>query len=401
MYDLILRDATLVTSMGREVADVALKNGKIAYVGPRPPRRARDEISAIGRFLIPGVIDTGAVFDPRSEDTWEAESRAAVTGGVTSVISLPWGDSPVVDRQSAKARLDRASGRSWVNYALWGAANGNNGPELDAAVDEGLILGALAYLGERSDGLHVPAEHVKSLLANRGVLGVQLSDVAHAADPAAREVVASARNASTRMHLMHLSTAEELDLLDPVRGQLPVTAGVTPHHLFLSSDTEPAPVKTFPQVRDEHDRKTLWTAMKRGRLDCLASDHMPSAFSNGSTEGIPSAELLFPLMLSAVKYGRLSLELLASLCCEAPARIFGLENKGRIEKGADADLVLFSEGELTRVTDKDLLSSAGWSPYLQREAAPKPELVLINGEIVARRGELIAKKPAGRHLLEE
>ena len=108
VYDLILRDATLVTASGREVADVALKRGKIAYVGPRPPRRAKNEISAIGRFLIPGVIDTGAQFDLDSDpERWEQESRAAVTGGVTSVINLPWGKNPVLDRASARARTPR------------------------------------------------------------------------------------------------------------------------------------------------------------------------------------------------------------------------------------------------------------------------------------------------------
>jgi dihydroorotase len=268
-------------------------------------------------------------------------------------------------------------------------------------VDERLILGTMAYLGARTDGLQVPVEHVKTLLANDGLLSVQLSDVAHSEGSIARDLLDSARNAPASMHLMHLSTAQELDLLDPVRGQVPVTAGVTPHHLFLSSESEPSPVTTFPPVRDEHDRKTLWTAMKRGRVDCLASDHVPSVYMNGTTEGMPSAELLFPLMLSAVKYGRLSLELLANLCAESPARIFGLENKGRIEKGADADLVLFTEGELTRVSSKNLLSGAGWSPYLEREAAPKPELVMVGGEIVARKGELVGSRPSGRHLLAD
>ena len=101
-------------------------------------------------------------------------------------------------------------------------------------------------------------------------------------------------------------------------------------------------------------------------------------------------------MLSAVKYGRLSLELLVSLCSESPARILGLENKGRIAKGADADLILFSEGEVTRVGETDLMSGAGWSPYVDREAAPKPDMVLIGGEIAAMRGRLVAERPMGR-----
>jgi dihydroorotase-like cyclic amidohydrolase len=138
----------------------------------------------------------------------------------------------------------------------------------------------------------------------------------------------------------------------------------------------------------------LWTAVKRGRLDCIASDHHPLPWT--AADGVPGTELLLPLLLSAVRYGRLSLEMLVSLCCESPARIFGLETKGTITRGADADLVLFSEGEMTRVAVGDLMSGAGWSPYVDREAAPKPDLVLVRGVVVAERGQTVAPKPTGR-----
>jgi len=139
--------------------------------------------------------------------------------------------------------------------------------------------------------------------------------------------------------------------------------------------------------------------VKRGRLDCIASDHHPTSAETPS-QGVPGSELLLPLLLSAVNGGRLSLELLVSLCCEGPARIFGLEQKGRIEKGADADLILFSEGEIARIGTKNLLSSAGWSPYVNREVAPKPELVIVGGKIVAQGGELVADRPPGRWIGE-
>ena len=105
-------------------------------------------------------------------------------------------------------------------------------------------------------------------------------------------------------------------------------------------------------------------------------------------------------MLSAVRYGRLSLEMLVGLCSESPARIFDLPTKGRIEKGADADLVLFSEGEITRVHASDLVSGAGWSPYADREAAPKPDVVMVNGQIVARDGQLVGDAPGGTRIIQ-
>ncbi len=395
MFDLILRDATLVSSSGRLVADVAIKGGKIKYVGPRPPRPAREEILAMGKFLMPGVIDTAVQFDPNGDPgVWERESRAAVTGGVTTVLALPGGDHPVVDRRSAARRATSAADKSWVNWGLWAEARADNLDELSRAADEGLIAAALARFGAGNGG--VSAAQLERYLGEvKSTVGVRLSvpDDAHE-PPGARDLI-ERLHTERPIHLVHLSTAAELNLLDPVRGELPVTAGCTPHHLFLSRDE--VALRTEPPMRPEHDRRTLWAAVKRGRLHCVASDHHPCRPDAG---GIPGSELLFPLMLSAVRYGRLSLELLVSLCSESPARIFGLENKGRIARGADADLVLFSEGEVTRVHERDLMSGAGWSPYVDREAAPKPDLVLVNGQVVARGGELVADRPNGTCVTE-
>jgi dihydroorotase len=405
VYDLVIRDATIVSSAGRLVADVAIQDGRIAYVGPRPPRAAGSEISAIGKFLMPGVIDTAVQFDPNGDPgIWERESRAAVTGGITTVVSLPYGDAPVVDRKTAKRRFQHASQATWTDFGLWGAATGDNATALRSALTDGLITGILATIRAASDGHGhdgqapdptITVSQLKAYLDLPGVLGVQLADVG---PDTTTELLDAARSTDRPIHLVHLSTAAELDLIDPVKGAMPVTAGCTPHHLFLSTEENDAiRVVTTPPVRPEHDRKTLWTAVKRGRLDCIASDHHPSS-AHGGAAGVPGAELLFPLMLSAVRYGRLSLELLVSLCSESPARIFGLGTKGRIARGFDADLVLFSEGEVTRVAEVELMSGAGWSPYTDRETAPKPDLVMVGGRIVARKGKLVADKPNGRPL---
>ncbi|MCB9671646.1 MAG: dihydroorotase family protein [Alphaproteobacteria bacterium] len=399
MYDLIIRDATIVSSAGRQVADVAIKDGKFAYVGPRPPRSAKRELSAIGRFLMPGVIDTAAHV-PMDRAAWTLESGAAVTGGVTTILALPTGPAPIVDADSARARDDLLGGASWCDYGLWGLATDTNRDALAQAVEEGLLVAILAILGGEPDCV-APAT-LEALVNTPGALGVQVltddpielrpdADGDPQGSPEALAVLRAAREHDRAVHWVNLSTTEELDLLDPVRGDLPVTAGVTPHHLFLSEE-EDTGVVTRPPVRPEKDRRTLWTALRRGRLDCLASDHRASARGE---PGAPSLELLLPLMLSAVRYGKLSLEMLVTLCSESPAKVFGLESKGRIVKGADADLVLFSEGDMGRVDPDDLLSGAGWSPYAGREAAPKPELVMVGGQVVAVRGELVGEKPTG------
>ncbi|TVQ91684.1 MAG: hypothetical protein EA397_08735 [Deltaproteobacteria bacterium] len=400
MYDLIIRDATILAPTGRQVADVAVQDGRISYVGPRPPkRRSREEISAIGRFLMPGVIDTSVQFEPNGDPSvWARESRAAVTGGVTTVIAHPGGQQPVVDPASARARISRIGDQSWTHFALWGAANGQNAKALTSAYRQGLLVGALGLFGNNPvDAPHaLPTSKLKHYLDHPGVLGLQLENLLGAPDSLRR----SLREAADRwVHLVHLSTTEELVFLDPVRGEQQLTASVTPHHLFLcDEDTTPLNgATTVPPVRSETDRRTLWTAVKRGRLDCLASDHHPTP-AGGTEQGIPGSELLLPLLLAAVHAGRISLERMVDLCATTPARIFGLSTKGQIAPGFDADLVLLTEGELDRVNTAELASSAGWSPYADREVAPKPDLVVVGGQIASQRGFIVAEGPNGRHV---
>ncbi len=388
MYDLVLRDATLVSPTGRIVADVAVLNGKIAYVGPRPPRPARREIRAIGKFLMPGVIDLAVQFDPNGDGAdWSRESGAAVTGGVTTAVCLPGGAALVVDRASANARIKRINGHSYCDYGLWGCAAEKNGAALLDAAKAGATVGSLAYVGgARSDAPAAHASTLSDLLAGAAVLAARVDDPAAAGD-----LIGSARTLGRALHLAHVSTASELHMIDPVHGATLVTAGVTPHHLFLSPESSDA--CTSPPVRAEHDRRTLWSAVKRGRLDCVSSDHHA-----GTGLGVPGSELILPLMLAAVKQGRLALETMVQLCSAGPAAVLGLTTKGSIARGFDADLVLFTEGDLSKITHDDLLSGAGWSPYLDREAGPKPELVMVSGQIVAVRGKLTEHEPSGRVL---
>ena len=397
MYDLILRDATIVSSNGRQVADVAIKDGVIAYVGPRPRRDAHQEISAMGRFLIPGIIDTAVQFDSNeNSEVWTQESKAAVTGGVTSVIALPEGSHPVVDASSAKKRIKKANGKSWCHYGLWGAALYDNAREMEICHQERLIQGVLMTVKEDPTGLAIRPQDAEQFGNYPGVLGMKLQTATE--EGRLRSLLGAVQPKDKKVHILNLSRTEELNVLDPVRGEVPATAGVTPHHLFLSEDESDIEAPERIPLCAERDRRSLWTAVKRGRLSCIASDH--HFHTSDGEKSVPGSELVFSLMMSAVHSGRLSMERFVSLCCESPADIFGLDNKGYVEKGRDADLVLFTEGSIGTVDDKMLLSTAGWSPYSKRDAAPKPELVIVGGNLVAQHGELIGDNPTGKWLGE-
>lgn len=422
MYDLIIRDATIVHSGGRLVADVAVEDGRIAFVGSNPGGPARQDLSGIGRFLIPGCIDSDVRIDAPGADPvalWAAESRAAVTRGVTTFLHRAGGPTSPLELDAAAAA---AAAGSVIPFGLWAVAGGDQDQALAERVAQGGAVGLSLRVSEGAASL----DRLRALHAETaGLLGVLAEDPAtvataqarwasnpsplhddlhpaKAALEAAREILALVRASPRPVHIHQLSTAGELNLYDPFHDDVPLTAGVTPQHLFLSTDTTDQAgglLKTDPPVRPELDRRALWAAIKRSRVEVFASGHVPlsrahkAAGYRGAPVGLPGAETLLPLLLGAVKNGRLGLERLVEMCCEAPARIFGLQGKGRIHVGADADMLLFTEGVTRRLQEGELRSSAGWSPYIGREVGMPPLLVMVAGRIVAQDGRLTGDPP--------
>lgn len=433
MYDLLIEDATIVSSEGRQVADIAIKGGLVVYVGSRPAGRAREKVNAIGKFAIPGLVDVDLRFSAGGKDQprkWTRSSAAAATGGITTGVLRADGGPPITSRAALDTRRKQVGKRMHINHAFWAGAGQNNLDELNSML-EGGAAGIQVDMGELDGPMHCSPEFLERLFQETsGLLNIQAQDQAllstaraehgNAGSPAdlfssaaasagVENLIRKVRETDRRVLLSRLSTATEFSRLDPYRPDLPITACVLQTALFLSrqmEDEQGVRMKTVPPLREELDRRALWTAMKRGRIDILASGSAPGPQGAVSAatpcwthpRGIPGAELLFSLMLSAVQHGRLGLERMVSLLSEGPAKFMGLESKGRIAKGLDADIVLFRESATSPVVETGLVSPAGWSPYLGRELAPKPDLVLIAGRKVAEHGVLVAKKPAGVEL---
>lgn len=422
MYDLVIQDATIVSSEGRLVADIAIKDGTIAYVGPRAPGRAREKMSAIGQFVMPGMIDMNVhmrVPGNDSLESWETASRAGMSGGVTTIIDRATGPRPTLNREVLGERR-KAAEASRVNFGFWAAGSTGNLDEAEAMLDDGAVavhadlsrsdgpLGmddaSLVELFDRCPGvLGFQAELSGVIAAERERIGdVEAPEHNRVRSPAAAEaavvrLIELVRATNRRVHISSLSTARELTLLDPLKGDLPITTEISPHHLFLNSEAQAKvgpKLKVNPPLRDELDRRALWTGLKRNRIDVVGSGHagLRTKVKNVSywdaPDGMPGIETTFMLLMSAVHHGRLGLERMVALLAENPARILGLKRKGMIAQGYDADLVLFTEGQLLRFEKSQIVSNARWSPYVGRELAGKPELVIVNGRIVSRRGEI-------------
>jgi dihydroorotase len=349
--------------------------------------------------------------------------------GVTTVLDMPNTDPPTVDRATAEAKLALAAERSVANFGIWVGAAGNNNKAINDLWDDGVVCGTKLFLAHSTGNMALDDDAVDTLfLKTRGLVGVHAEDQrildkahkAHAKQPrpehndvrpptaaaeAVTRLVRLVRETGRSVHICHLSTAAELNILEPHFGDLPITTEVSPHHLFLSVETfqgDKNLIKVNPPIRAELDRRALWTAVKRGRLSTFGSDHAPHTLEEKAQDywqapaGIPGVETLFPLLMNAVKHGRMSLERLVEMCCEQPATIFKLKGKGKIKVGADADLLLFKEGETIKLKRDDLETRAGWSPFEGKEMGAPPVRVIVNGVTVARSGKLMDDLPAGR-----
>jgi dihydroorotase len=432
VYDVIIRDGTIVSSSGRLVADIAVQDGKIAYVGGNPGGPAKEEISAIGRFVMPGVIDTHVHFrDPGhpEKESWATGSAEALRGGVTTVLDMPNTHPPALCMETAQAKLDKAASCSVVNFGVWAGASAASIPRLAEMWDSGKVCGTMVFMDDATGALGVTPEVLEDVFSkSKGLIGVHAEDQAaleaarakweghaspvhndvrppEASVKAVETLIELVQRTNRQVHICHLSTAGELAVLDPYRGDLPITCEVSPHHLFLSTDNAGALgnlIKVNPPVRTELDRRAMMAALKRGRLDTFGSNHAPHTLEEkqqdywSAPSGLPGVGTMFPLILGALKNGRLGLELMVSMCAETPARIFNLEGKGRIEEGADADLIMFREGDTMKLAQEMVTTHCGWSPFVGREVGVPPDFVMVNGHISARHGIIVDDAPLGR-----
>jgi dihydroorotase len=432
VYDLIIRDATILNSARRLVADIAVKDGKIVEVGGPIYGRTRAELPGIGRFVVPGVIDTAiraGVPGTAIGHDWTPLSRAALAAGTTSVFDLPDARTPIRDRK-ALAEARAASRGCLVDVGHWILATEDNLTEAADAVNAGEAMGAFIRAGiESEDQGIVDLEAVPDMVAALpGRVGLRLEDGdvlrkarrklgdAEGSDVTLRPGRAEAealvalvdwlKESPHPVHLCGLTTAEGLNNVDSMRGDIPLSIGVSPQHLFLSIETHKLGglIKTAPPVRHELDRRALWSAIKRGRIDTFHSSHVPLERATKDAPyaerpaGMPGIDTLLPLLMAAVKNGRLGFEDFVLMCSETPARLFGLEHKGRIQEGADADLVLVREGNTRRLKPAPNASGVEWTPFLGREVGLLPEVVVARGTIVARDGVLVGDVPPGRFL---
>lgn len=433
-YDLLLRGGTLLTPNGRETADLALRDGRIAALGSLDPAAAAETLDCRGLTILPGVIDSQVHFrEPGLEHKEDLESgtRAAALGGVTALFEMPNTKPSTLTAEDLADKLRRAEGRAWVDHAFYIGAAAENLEELAALERLPGCAGVKVFMGSSTGSLLIDDEELLAQVLRRGRRRVaihaedearlrqRLALVEAGAEPeqhpvwrdaetarlATERLLRLAREAGRRVHVLHVTTAEELPLLAGAKDI--ATCEVTPQHLTLEAPDCYRRLGTLaqmnPPIREARHRAALWQGVRQGLFDVLGSDHAPHSLAEKqgayprTPSGMPGVQTLLPLLLDHVAAGRLTLERLVDLTAAGPQRVFGLVGKGRIALGYDADLTIVDLKARREITAAWLASKCGWSPFEGMTVTGWPVMTVIRGRLVMREDELQGP-PQGRPL---
>ncbi|MET0156193.1 MAG: dihydroorotase [Rickettsiales bacterium] len=423
MFDLIVKGGTCFTPSGRMRADVGIKNGAIAALGDLGKESAREILDAGGLCVLPGLIDTQVHFRdpgaPHKED-FPHGTAAAALGGVTGVFDMPNTHPSTTTKDAFANKMRNAEGRSFANYAFYVGATGD---QTDLGELERLpgCCGVKIFMGSSTGSLLVEddaaLERVLRSITRRAAVHAEdeprLKERKHlaveAAHPSAhpiwrdeetafkatRRIVSLAKKLGKRLHVLHVTTAEELQFLSEHKDF--VTVECLPQHLvFTDADYETlgTRLQMNPPIRAARHQEALWKAMQEGVVDILGSDHAPHTLEEkaqkypATPSGMPGVQTIVPVMLDCVNRGKTTLERVVDLMASSPQRIFGLVRKGRLTVGYDADLTLADMEASFTFKDENMRSKCGWTPFHGRACKGAPTHTIIGGTFAMREGRL-------------
>lgn len=414
-HDLKLTGATVHLPGGPVQTDIFVRGGRISAIGGSGD--TGHAIDCTGLDILPGVIDSQVHFrEPGLEhkEDLESGSRAAVLGGVTAVFEMP-NTNPNTDSEAAIAdKLGRAKARMWCDHAFYVGATSANADMLGELERLPGTAGVKVFMGSSTGSLLVSDDDVLMRVLSSGTRRVAIhaededrmnarADVRVPGDPAShpewrddesamiatRRILALARRARRRVHVLHVSTPAELELLGANKDI--ATCEVTPQHLTLAGEDAYRDHGTLaqmnPPIRSRAHRDGLWHWLAQGVPDVIGSDHAPHTIEEKAREypaspsGMPGVQTLLPLMLDHVAAGRLTMQRLIELTSAGPQRIFGIAGKGRIAIGYDADFSVVDRKRRWTIERDWLASRCGWSPFEGREITGRPIGTIVRGQV--------------------
>ena len=419
-FDLLIRGGTVATPNGIAPADVGMTAGRIAAIGALSGAKAAEVFEARGLHVLPGVMDTQVHFrEPGNEhkEDLATGSLAAILGGVTSVFEMPNTNPPTTTRAAIEDKIARATGRMHCDFAFYAGATPQNIGALAELEAMPGVCGIKAFLGSSTGTLLLNKEDdiLAALKAGRRRVAVHSEDEdrmierkplaergrpqthpiwrdAESARMCTERVLRLARAAGRRLHVLHITTGDEIPLLAAAKDI--ATAETTPQHLTLSAPDCYERLGTYaqmnPPIRDESHRLALWQAVREGVIDVIGSDHAPHTRAEKDREypdtpsGMPGVQTLATLLLDHVNKGNLTLERFVDLTASGPQRIFGIADKGRIARGYDADFTIVDMSLTREITNAWIASRCGWTPFDGMKTKGWPVAAFLRGRLVMR-----------------
>lgn len=435
-FDVVIRGGSVVNHDGEGVRDIGVRRGRIAAIGQLGSAPAERVIEAKGLHVLPGVIDTQVHFrEPglTHKEDLETGSRAAVAGGVTAVFEMPNTKPLTTSAETLAAKVAAAKNRMFCDFAFFvGGTRENVG---DIAMLEKLegSAGIKVFMGSSTGDLLVDEEAALDTIINRisrrasfhaedearlkARMGVRRAGDpsshpewrdAEAAMIATKRLVGLAEKHGKRVHVLHVSTADEMGYLADHKGYASVE--VTPHHLTLVApecyERLGAYAQMNPPVRDARHQAGIWAGIANGVVDILGSDHAPHVREEkehaypDTHSGMTGVQTLVPIMLDHVNAGRLSLQRFVDLTSHGPQRLFGIRGKGRIGVGYDADVTIVDLKRRAAISNAWIESRCGWTPYDGVRVTGWPVGTVVRGRTVMWDGEIIGPAtgaPVGFH----
>lgn len=437
-YDLIIRNGNIVTADSIVQGDIAVKDGKIAEVsvGKSIEISAVREINADGLHVFPGLIDTHVHFNEPGRTEWEGletGSRSLAAGGVTSFVDMPLNSTPpTINKENLELKRSLSEEKSIVNPYFWGGLVPENIDNLKELHENG-VLGFKAFMSPSgiADFNNVDDETIFKGMTQIASLGSFLA--VHAESTvicdqlaqkkqregktsardfvesrpiiseieAVRRILSYAEATGCRLHIVHASSRKVVQVIEEAKQRgVDITVETCPHYLSLTvKDLEEkgGMAKCCPPLRDEEELEDLWAAVAGGEIDVIASDHSPAPAFMKTIEGnffegwggISGAQSTLNIMLTEGYFKRnLPLEKIVELTATNPAELFGLENKGTIAKGYDADLAIVNLNESFELKEEDLFYRHQHSPYVGMTFKGKVKTTIVNGEVVFENGRI-------------
>jgi dihydroorotase len=423
-FDVILFGATLVNHDGESRRDLGLLDGKIAEIGDLSRASAGETVDCRGLHILPGVVDSQVHFrEPglAHKEDLESGSRGAVLGGVTGVFEMP-NTSPLTTGEAELAdKVARGTGRMHCDFAFWVGGTHENAKDLSELERLPGAAGIKVFMGSSTGSLLVADDegiaqvlsHTRrraafhsedeARLNERKALRVEGDPASHpvwrdveTALRSTRRLVKIAREKRALIHVLHVTTAEEIALLAEHKDLASVE--VTPNHLVLDASaykTLGTRAQMNPPVREARHRDAIWEGLRQGVVDVIGSDHAPHTLEEKaqpypkSPSGMTGVQTLVPLLLNAVNEGKLTLARFVDLTSAGPLRLFGMAGKGRIAKGYDADLTIVDLKRRETIRNDWIASRVGWTPFDGMTVTGWPVGTFVRGVKVMWEGDLV------------